>query len=283
MGLHAADETGRKGLYDPAPNPAPKRARERLAELRARFSGSTGRPAPRPVLPLGLPALDTHLPGGGLALGPPHEIAPAEPADGVAALGFALALCARHLARTPGPALVAAAPGQPLPHGHGLAGLGLDPARLLLLEAGGDAEVFRALEAALHARTLTALIGLLQDGLPLKPGRRLQLAAEGSSPSNAPVGAQGDPGAAAPPLLLVLRPAGSGLPNGAATRWRIASAPAARDRFGGLDNPRWRARLERCRNGRGGDWLLEWDHAAHRLHQPEPLAGDAAAQGRSRA
>ncbi|MEE7446857.1 hypothetical protein MRF4_02940 [Methylobacterium radiotolerans] len=65
--------------------------------------------------------------------------------------------------------------------------------------------------------------------------------------------------------------------------WRIAAAPAARDRFGTLDRPRWRARLERCRNGRGGDWLLEWDHAAHRLHLPEPLACDAAAAGRSRA
>jgi protein ImuA len=259
MGLDPADETERE--------PAPGDPRARLATLRARLAPPVEGRDPRPVLPLGLPALDDHLPGGGLALGPPHEIAPAEPADGAAALGFALALCARRLAASPGEALIAAAPGQPLPYGHGLAGLGLDPARTLLLEAGSDAEVFRALEAALHARALTVLIGLLRDGLPLKPGRRLQLAAEGP----------------APPLLLILRPARAGLPNGAATRWRITAAPAGRDRFGTLDGPRWRARLERCRNGRGGDWLLEWDHAAHRLHLPEPLAGHAAAAGRSRA
>ncbi|MEH3061492.1 MAG: ImuA protein [Methylobacterium radiotolerans] len=259
MGLDPADETEAAiARGDP---------RARLAVLRARLAPPDRGRDPAPVLPLGVPDLDAHLPGGGLALGPPHEIAPAEPADAIAALGFALALCARQLAREPGEALIAAAPGEPLPYGHGLAGLGLDPGRLLLLEAGSDAEVFRALEAALHARALTALIGLLRDGLPLKPGRRLQLAAEGP----------------APPLLLILRPASAGLPNGAATRWRIAAAPAARDRFGTLDRPRWRARLERCRNGRGGDWLLEWDHAAHRLHLPEPLAGDAAAAGRSRA
>ncbi|MCJ2143445.1 ImuA family protein [Methylobacterium sp. E-066] len=263
MGPDPANQTGR--------DPALGSPRERLAALRVRLAGPGGQAAPRPVLPLGLEAIDAHLPGGGLALGPPHEIAPMEPADMVAALGFALALCAARLARTQGAALIAAAPNQPLPHGHGLAGLGLDPARLLLLEAGGDAEVFRALEAALHARALPVLVGLLADGLPLKPGRRLQLAAEG--------GADGD----APPLLLILRPAEAGLPNGAATRWRIASAPAARDRFGTLDKPRWRARLERCRNGRGGDWLVEWDHAAHRLRLPEPLARDAAAAGRSRA
>ncbi|XYD09621.1 ImuA protein [Methylobacterium sp. NMS12] len=259
MGLDPADET------EAARPPGDPRAR--LAALRVRLAPPDRGRDPSPVLPLGVPDLDAHLPGGGLALGPPHEIAPAEPADAIAALGFALALCARQLAREPGEALIAAAPGQPLPYGHGLGGLGLDPRRLLLLEAGSDAEVFRALEAALHARALTALIGLLRDGLPLKPGRRLQLAAEGP----------------APPLLLILRPAPAGLPNGAATRWRIAAAPAARDRFGTLDRPRWRARLERCRNGRGGDWLLEWDHAAHRLHLPEPLAGDAAAAGRSRA
>ncbi|MGH1574085.1 ImuA family protein [Methylobacterium sp. P31] len=259
MGLDPADETER--------DPALGGPRARLAALRVRLAPPAGGRDLRPVLPLDLPALDAHLPGGGLVLGSPHEIAPAEPADGIAALGFALALCARHLARRPGEALIAAAPGQPLPYGHGLAGLGLDPARLLLLEAGSDAEVFRALEAALHARSLAALVGFLRDGLPLKPGRRLQLAAKGP----------------APPLLLILRPATAGLPNGAATRWRIAAAPATRDRFGTLDRPRWRARLERCRNGRGGDWLLEWDHAAHRLHLPEPLASDAAAAGRPRA
>ncbi len=259
MGLDPADET-EAAL-------APSDPRARLAALRVRLAPPDRGRDPSLVLPLGVPDLDAHLPGGGLVLGPPHEIAPAEPADAIAALGFALALCARHLARAPGEALIAAAPGQPLPYGHGLAGLGLDPGRLLLLEAGSDAEVFRALEAALHARALTALIGLLRDGLPLKPGRRLQLAAEGP----------------APPLLLILRPAPASLPNRAATRWRIAAAPAARDRFGTLDRPRWRARLDRCRNGRGGDWLVEWDHAAHRLHLPEPLAGDAAAAGGSRA
>jgi protein ImuA len=271
MGLDPVDETGRE------PSRADPRAR--LAALRARLAppaggsagelagGSTAGPAGRPVLSLGPRPPDACLPGGGLVLGPPHEIAPAGPADTVAALGFALALCARRLAQVHGEALIAAAPGQPLPYGHGLTGLGLDPGRVLLLEAGSDAEVFRALEAALRARSLAAVIGLLRDGMPLKPGRRLQLAAEGP----------------APPLLLILRPAEAGLPNGAATRWRIAAAPASRDRFGTLDRPRWRARLERCRNGRGGDWLLEWDREAHRLHLPEPLAGDAAAAGRSRA
>lgn len=237
---------------------------DRLARLRTELTA--GQTSARPVMPLGLPVLDSHLPGGGLVLGPPHEIAPAEPCDGVAALAFALALCARRLAQVSGEALIATASGHPLPYGHGLASLGLDPGRVLLLEAAGDQEVFRALEAALHANCLPVVLGLVGEGLPLKAGRRLQLAAEGG----------------VPPLLLVLRPAGTGPPNGAATRWSISSAPAAVDRFGSLGAPRWGVRLERCRNGRGGSWLVEWDSAAHRLHLPERLADDAAAAGRAR-
>jgi protein ImuA len=250
--------------WEPMLTSPDRTASERLAALRTRLA--VGETSPRPALPLGLPSVDCHLPGGGLALGPPHEIAPAEPGDGAAALAFALALCARRLAGGAGEALIAAGPGQPLPYGHGLAGLGLDPGRALLLEAGGDGDVFRALEAALHARCLSVLVGLLGGGLPLKAGRRLQLAAEGSDP----------------PLVLIFRPAGPGAPNGAATRWSIASAPGGIDRFGGVGAPRWRARLERCRNGRGGSWLLEWDSAAHRLHLPERLAHDAVAAGGAR-
>jgi len=250
-------------VQEPMRQPQEATVPDRLARLRLELS--TGGATALPVMPLGLTAVDSHLPGGGLVLGPPHEVTPADPCDGTAALAFALALCARRLSGVPGEALIAAAPGHPLPYGHGLADLGLDPRRLLLLEAAGDREVFRALEAALHAGCLAALIGLVGEGLPLKAGRRLQLAAEG----------------AAPPLLIILRPAGPGPPNGAATRWSISSAPAAVDRFGGLHAPRWRARLERCRNGRGGSWLLEWDSAAHRLHLPERLADDAAAAGRA--
>lgn len=242
----------------------PASAVDNLVRLRAELSA---RHSPAiPVMPLGLSVLDAHLPGGGLVLGPPHEIVPAEPGDATAALAFAMALCARRLGEDPGEAMIAAATGHSLPYGHGLASLGLDPGRLLLLEAGSDREVFRALEAALQANCLSALIGLIGEGMPLKAGRRLQLAAE-----------MGDP-----PLLLVLRQPGPGLPNGAATRWLVSAAPEGPGRSSGLLVPRWRVRLERCRNGRGGSWLLEWDSATRRLHLPERLADDAAQAGRAR-
>ncbi|WP_419952419.1 ImuA family protein [Methylobacterium sp.] len=209
-------------------------------------------------LPLGIAHIDSGLPGNGLTLGRPHEIAPEAEGDEAAALGFTLALVARHLARVEGEALLVIGKGHPTPYGHGLAGLGLDPGRLLILEVENDADAYRAVEEALRSQGLRAVAGLVDAGLPLKQSRRLHLAGEAASR-----------------LLLVLRPPQAENPNMAATRWRIGSGAALRDRFGCIERPCWRARLDRCRNGRTGDWLLEWDHAAHRFGLARAVAADA--------
>ena len=160
-------------------------------------------------LPLGIAHIDSGLPGNGLTLGRPHEIAPEAEGDEAAALGFTLALVARHLARVEGEALLVIGKGHPTPYGHGLAGLGLDPGRLLILEVENDADAYRAVEEALRSQGLRAVAGLVDAGLPLKQSRRLHLAGEAASR-----------------LLLVLRPPQAENPNMAATRWRIGSGAA---------------------------------------------------------
>ena len=47
------------------------------------------------------------------------------------------------------------------------------------------------------------------------------------------------------------------------------------DRFGAFAHPRWSVALERCRNGRTGKWLIEWDHVAHRFRLVEGVADRA--------
>ena len=84
--------------------------------------------------------------------------------------------------------------------------------------------------------------GAISGNLDLTISRRLNLAAA----------------AHATPLVLLRTSIAAGT-SAAATRWRIAAAPAARDRFGAFADPRWRVALERCRNGRPGQWLIEWD------------------------
>ena len=45
--------------------------------------------------------------------------------------------------------------------------------------------------------------------------------------------------------------------------------------------PRWRVALERCRNGRTGEWLIEWNHAAYRFRVARGVADRAPVEQRS--
>src|SRR5262249_33757901 len=109
--------------------------REIIAELQRQLRqtesrGSTG------LLSLGLPEIDDYLPHGGLSLGALHDIVPEAPQDFPSAFGFIIALLCRLV--DPGPVLIVAsrrgsATGRI--HGHGLSMLGLDPGRVVLIEA----------------------------------------------------------------------------------------------------------------------------------------------------
>ena len=157
-------------------------------------------------------------------------------------------------------------------HGHGLNALGLDPARLILVETAHRKETLWAMEEAVRSAAPAAVVGVI-DTLDLKLSQRLHLAA---TDAGLPV--------------FLLRPAPPTLPSpasgggwgggsAAATRWRIGPAPAARDRFGLVTQPRWHLQLERCRNGRPGEWVVEYDHVAHRFSLAAALADFSRARG----
>jgi protein ImuA len=231
----------------------------RLAELRDTLVGLENpsiRATQQACLPLDLPS--GHLPGPGLPCGVLHELTPAVHQDRPAALGFLFALAALSLEVHSGPAVFVASQralahfGQP--YGHGLHQLGLDVDRLLLVITRTEKDALWALEETLRAQARPAVVaGAVESNLNLTSSRRLNLAAGVHSTS-----------------LLLLRPI-SGT-SAARTRWRIGAAPAARDRFGTFAQARWRVALERSRNGRPGQWLVEWNHVAHRFRVVEGLA-----------
>jgi len=243
----------------------------------------------RKPLPLGLAAIDSHLPDGGLVCGALHEIVPETESCIAAAFGFIAAVLARissppppgprlrapewgreqqaRLPRTPPLLFVTPAHGlRPYRphgrlHGHGLNALGLDPARLILVETAHRKETLWAMEEAVRSAAPAAVVGAI-DTLDLKMSQRLHLAAT-------------DAGV---PLVL-LRPASTLESSAAATRWRIGAAQAARDRFGLVTQPRWHLQLERCRNGRPGEWVVEYDHVAHCFSLAAALADFSRARG----
>jgi protein ImuA len=237
----------------------------------------------RKSLPFGLSALDSCLPNGGLTCGGLHEIVP-EPRSIPATFGFIAAILARIAFSTPFPReedrrlyssgntrgplfLVMPAYGfreYGRLHGHGLRALGLDPARLILVETSHRKETLWAIEEALHSDAPAAVASVI-DKLDLKTSQRLHLTATNC----------GLP-------LLLLRQAQNLEASAAATRWRVGAAEAARDRFGLVTRPRWHLRLERCRNGRLGEWVVEYDHVAHRFSLAATLAGPARTRSASK-
>ena len=254
----------------------------------------------RKALPLGLAAVNSHLPEGGLACGALHEVVPETEGATAAALGFIAAILARIFSPPPcGEGLgvgverdctsvdASASPYDPPPypppqggrekiilvmptygrhphgrlHGHGLNTLGLDPTRLILVQTAHRKATLWAIEEALRSAAPAAVAGFI-DTLDLKLSQRLHLtAADAGLP------------------LFLLRPASTLEASAAATRWRIGTAEAARDRFGLVTRPRWHLHLERCRNGRPGQWVVEYDHVAHRFSLAAALANSAHARG----
>ncbi|MDA8049138.1 MAG: damage-inducible protein [Rhodospirillales bacterium] len=220
-----------------------------LALLRARIE-RLERPAERRsgVLPLGVGAIDAHLPGGGLALGALHEIA-GSGGDAAATL-FVAGL----LARLPGPVLwCQGAQGLFAPlFPPGLAGAGLAPDRVIHLAAGEEKTVLLAMEEGLGQPGLAGVVGELSR-LPMTASRRLALATEATGVFV---------------LVLVRREKGEKpeeekiVPNAAATRWRVAPLPAPRPAWPhpawpGLERALWRLDLVRCRGRAAASWMVE--------------------------
>ncbi len=230
---------------------------------------------------LGLPGLDGHLPGGGLARGGLHELA-GEGADreqAAAAAGFAALWLARLQAAGPVLWIARAATRAAIDlHAHGLKQLRLDPDRLILVAAKKDDEALWAMEEGLKARSLGAVLGEI-GRLDLTASRRLQLAAEAG-------------GVTAFVLrrwrLMQQAAREAAQPIAALTRWRIAALPGAAlpgaslpgASLPGAGETRWKVELARCRGGRPNAWILESGimetaDGSDRFHAA-PLSGDLA-------
>lgn len=267
----------RQGV-SPGPSPAPEAVPDavsqavadvaspkdrQIARLRAALLQLEGSRGPQAEAGLSLGDLDRHLPGRGLPVGVLNEIT-AGYAHRPAAFGFTFAMMALGRKRRSGPVILVmsrrALRDFGHPYGHGLSQFGLDVGDLILVEADKDIDALWAIEEALRACGSVALVaGAIASSIDLTAARRLNLAAAST----------GTP-------LVVLR-TGAADCGPAATRWRIETAPAARDPHGGFGRWRWRAHLERCRNGRPGHWIIEWCHGAHRFYLVEGLADRAPA------
>lgn len=234
-------------------------------------------------LPLGVDSLDSAL-AGGLALGRVHMLCGRPGHDG-ALTGFVVALLRRILARVDAAAPVvwcpaAATGGSGMLYAAGLAALGLDPGRLLIVDSPSPGARLAALEDILRTEGLAAVI-VEYDGVSqssdywMRLARRAQLAAEASGVTGLlmgwPVAATGFD------TLWHIAPSASDLATSdAAIPASDGLAMAARPW-----HPGWQVDLVHARGGRAHSVRLSWDAHANRLSElpPETATTDAPASG----
>lgn len=227
---------------------------ERLRTTIERIEGRSARA--KKVLPFGIPEVDARLPGGGLAMGALHEVAGGGNGaiDGAAAALFSAGVAAR----TKGKVLWCITRSDLF--APACAQAGLEPDRVIYVEAGDDKAVLSCMEEGLRHGGLGAVIGEVAR-LNMTASRRLQLAAEGT-------------GAIGIALRRWRRPADAsdfGQPTAAMTRWRVSVLPSTPLPVPGVGRHRWLVELIRARAGESADFELGSCDDKGRLYLPSVL------------
>lgn len=220
-----------------------------------------------PRFALGLAAVDARL-GGGLAVAALHELYAQTDADASSVAAFALLLAQR--CGRPGPILWLRedrAARHDRPYGLGLVDLGLDPARLVLVQAPDTLALLRAGAEAMACAALAAVLiepfgnrGGGATAFDLTVSRRFMLAAARSGV-----------------LALALR-SGDPVPSAAQSRWQIAAAPSSALAADAPGAPAFAVTLLRHRSGIAGfATRMEWDRDSASFTAPRPGPLPAAA------
>src|SRR4030095_9938777 len=119
---------------------------------------------------------------------------------------------------------------------------GIEPDQVIFIDLKKEKDVLWTMEEALKCNRLTAVLGELKE-ISFTESRKLQLAVEQSRVTG-----------------FILRHKPRSLNTIACvSRWRITSLPSeSEDGMPGVGFPRWNVELLKVRNGKPGNWKVEW-------------------------
>lgn len=127
-----------------------------------------------------------------------------------------------------------------------LKAFGVEPHQVIFIDVKKERDVLWVMQEALKCNRLTAVVGEIKE-ISFKESRKLQLTVEQSRVTG-----------------FILRPQSRCLNTIACVaRWCIRSLPSAADNgMPGVGFPRWDVALLKVRNGKTGNWQVEWvaDH-----------------------
>jgi protein ImuA len=123
-----------------------------------------------------------------------------------------------------------------------LRNFGIEPHRILFVNTLKQKDLLWILEEALKCEALTAVVGEIPE-LGFNESRRLQLAVEKSHVTG---------------FIHRFQPKAENV-VACVTRWKIKPIPSCLEQgMPGVGFPRWNVELVKVRNGKPGEWQLEW-------------------------
>jgi protein ImuA len=118
----------------------------------------------------------------------------------------------------------------------------IDPSRMIFIHPKGAKECLWVMEEALKCRGLHVVIAEMNE-LSFVHSRRFQLAVENSKVTG---------------FIMNMKP-GREDTTACVSKWKIKSLPSeTSDELPGVGHPRWNVALTKMRNGKTGNWELEW-------------------------
>lgn len=136
-----------------------------------------------------------------------------------------------------------------------LKNFGVDPERILFVDAPKSKETLWAIEEALKCNALAAVLGEISE-LSFEDSRRLQLAAERSAVTG---------------FIHRFRPRTENA-TACVSRWKITPlASESIDGLPGLGFPRWDIDLVKVKNGKPAHWQIQYSPSGIEYLVPEPI------------
>ncbi len=194
---------------------------------------------------LGMPFLEEAFPNSTFPVGCTHEFLCSSKQNMAATSGFVAGIIGK-LMKSGGVCLYVSTSRTLFP--ASLKRYGIEPHQIIFIDLKKETDVLYATEEALKCGRVTAVISEI-DNIGFKESRRLQLAAEGRRTTG---------------FLLRQQPHATHT-IASVSRWQVTSvASGFGDDLPGVGYPRWNVELVKIRNGKPGNWQIEWSASGFR-------------------
>lgn len=191
-------------------------------------------------LPIGLGIMEEAFPGNVFAKGAVHELISNSAEEATCTSGFISVVLGKLISNKGYCLWISTVPRRSI-FPSALKSFGIDPERILFVDAGKTTDTLWAIEEALKCNALVAVVGEISE-LSFNDSRRLQLAVEKSNVTG---------------FIHRFRPKTE---NAVAcvSRWKIKPIGSTLGETPGVGFSTWNIELIKVRNGKTGNWQVQW-------------------------